>query len=388
MIKYSMSLPGGIERREIPGGVRYLLPKRPGVALGQFIPFVFALVLSLVGVIYLWIIPERNLFTFPRDPRLSRLWGVLPLAAGGGMLMLGLFLAYGRLEIEWTPARFLVRSRAFFLSWTRSRAAGGLRILTAVQIRAGEGIATPPFDAITAMGILRASWEGGGSMHVASAYPPSWLHALAQDLAGYLGGAVTVERIGPDLFDTTESGGTPQPAGSRAVLRRNPEGLVLVLPPRGIRQGSAGYLWGGIGWLATIASLDFFCFLGMRNEFLTFIGVSGALLVFSVAGFVMIGAAIHLGRQRVTFDVSGGRLKLSIDGPFGKPRYEWDLRELDAIRCGPSGHRSNDIPTMALCIHPRMKYPEKHLEGRDPMEIRWIASVLAEEARKARGGQG
>ena len=362
-----------------------MLPKRPGGAIGQFIPFVFALFLSLVGLIYLWVIPEKNLFSFPSDPRLSRLWGILPLVAGLGMLILGIFLAFGRLEIEWTSRRFLVRSRSLFLSWTRSRPADGLRILTAVQIPAGEGMTNPPFDAIAAMGILRATWEGGSSMTVASAYPPSWFHAMAQDLATLSGGTITVERFGPGLFDSAEVELTHPPAGSQAVLRRNPEGVVLLLSPRGIRQGSAGYLWSGIGWLTTVALLDFFCFLAMRKELSTFLWFSAALLLFSTGGFIMIGAAIHLGRQTVTLEVTEGRLKASIVGPFGRPRFDWDLLELDVIRCGPSGHTLNGIPTMALCIHPRMKHPEKLLEGRDPVEIRWIAGLLTDEIAKANG---
>ena len=223
-------------------------------------------------------------------------------------------------------------------------------------------------------------------MTVASAYPLSWLSAVARDLSKQLGPGAAAEVVRGDDFRTSASTPAAQPAGSNAVLRPLPEGLSLTLPPLGLRRGSGGYLSFGLLWMGMILFLDVFAYFIVRKNFglAHYVAINVFLVLFSFVGWAMLAAAIHMARRKATFEVAGGLLKFSTDGPFGKKKHEWSLADILRIHVGPSGRTTNNIPHLALSIHGKGRDPLLALEERDPIEQRWVAGILTAEVDRAK----
>jgi hypothetical protein len=302
---------------------------------------------------------------------------------GAALLPMGLFLPFGRLKIDLDRDVLRVRSRAGFLSWTRTRPARDLCLFSVVHTP-GEVDDRPVTTGPAAeLAMLRAAWGGGRTMTLASAYPIGWLTDIARGLSQILEKRGAMEGVRGGQVQATTAVPFPQPAGSNAVLNAFPEGLSLVLPPRGLRRGSSGDLSFGLLWLGVVAVLDTLAYFIVLN-FIVRICITGFMILVSCVGFAMIGAAFHRARRRATLEIEGGRLRLSSDGPFGKRRREWGLREIDRIECGPSGRATNGIPHMALMIHVRGQEAVGELEERDPAELRWIAGLLTAHAARAR----
>jgi hypothetical protein len=375
-------LPGNVRRVDIPGGVRYILPRRPSIGGMLYIPLFLGMAFTLAGS---GVALMTDVFHTHSDIWIGRAFGYGFGGVGLLMLTLGTFLSFGHVEIELASGRLRIVSRAGLLRRSRSCPAQGLRIVTAINTP-GEENGRPMTGDGGEIAMLRGTWEGGGTRTLASAYPMAWLTGIAQDLTERLGPSAVMEQVRPGSYRSTAST-SAQPAGSNAVLRPSPDGLTLVLPPLGIGKGSSGYLSFGLLWIAMILGMNVACYFFMtRSSFLawTYVFVTVFMVLLSGVGWAMLAAAIHLGRRKAVFEAAGGRLTLTTDGPFGKKRYDWALADLVTIDCGPSGRTTNGIPHMALLIRSRGNDPVKSLEERDPVELRWVAQVLTAEVARAR----
>ena len=374
-------LPGNVRRLEIPGGVRYVLPRRPSIGGMMFIPLGLGAVFAIVGSLVVTFTVVHPLPSAEGDLLIPKIMGFVFAGVGLILLPVGIFTGLGHIEIDLAGDHFRIISRAGFLRWTRSRPSQGLRIITAVHTPGTEN--DRPMTGVGGeMAMLRATWEGGSTVTVASAYPISWLSGIANDLSKRLGAAVEVVREGQ--YQSTAATISRQPAGSNAVLRPVADGLTLVLPPRGVWKGSAGYLSFGLLWVGMMILLNVFAYFIIR-EIIAYICVTVFMVVFSGVGWAMLFASINLGRRKAVLEVSAGRLTLSVHGPFAKKRHEWSLADIVRIHCGPSGRTTNGIPHMALSIQSKGEPSATHLQERDPVELRWIADVLTAELQRVKG---
>jgi len=373
-------LPGNVRRVDIPGGVRYTLPRRPSIGGMLYIPFILGIAFTLAGT---GVALMTDVFHTHSEIWIGRAFGYGFGGIGLLVLVLGTFLSFGHVEVELASGRLRIVSRAGPLRRSRSFPAQGLRIVTALNTP-GEANGRPMTGAGGELAMLRGTWEAGRTRTLVSAYPMTWLTGIARDLTPRLGAGAVMEQVRPGSYSSTVATSS-QPAGSNAVLRPSPDGLTLILPPRGIGKGSSGFLSFGLLWIAMDAGLIAVLHFMAKDSFRVMTYVMTAIMVlFSGVGWAMLAAAIHLGRRKAVFEAAGGRLTLTTDGPFGKKRYEWALADLVHIDCGPSGHTTNGIPHMALLIRSRGNDPVKSLEGRDPVELRWVAQVLTAEVARAR----
>lgn len=374
-------LPGNVRRIGLPGGVRYVLPRRPSIGGLLYIPFVLGIAFTLAGT---WVVLLTDVYHSHSDTWIGRGFGYGFGSIGLLMLTFGSFLSFGHLEIELLSGRLRILSRVGFLRRSRSYSTQGLRIVTALNTP-GQENGRPMTGDGGEMAMLRATWDGGVTRTLASAYPMTSLSVIARDLIERLGPGAVMEQVRPGSYTSTAAS-SAQPAGSNAVLRPLPDGLTLILPPRGLRKGSSGYLSFGLLWLGMVVFLNVCTyFLMAKNTFFAgaYVFATVFIALFSGVGWAMLGAAIHLGRRKAVFEVGGGRLTLSTDGPFGKKRRGWTVADVLRIECGPSGRTTNNIPHMALLIRTRGNDPVKVLEERDPIELRWIADVLTRQVARA-----
>ncbi len=103
-------------------------------------------------------------------------------------------------------------------------------------------------------GVLIAEFERSKPRIFVLGYPRDWLRALAEDLSirvrdfNAAAGAPMVEVVDasehrPELADVTE-----KPAASQARIENRVDGLMLIIPPAGLRKGSKGLFAFGIFW--------------------------------------------------------------------------------------------------------------------------------------------
>ncbi len=185
-----------------------------------------------------------------------------------------------------------------------------------------------------------------------------------------------------------EGGPTPflaeQPADSAALLERQPDGLVLRLPPAGFRRGNVGLLVCGLIWsgLVLVAGAAAVC-VGVPW------GVYLGLAVFGGLGAAVLFAALQIAHQSATLTVRDASLMIHQVGPLGGRRHQWPDERLARIDVGPSGMKIGTRDILELQVHLREGKKRGFLRGRNGEELSWVAGVLCDalhrtEARSCR----
>jgi hypothetical protein len=233
---------------------------------------------------------------------------------------------------------------------------------------------------------LAAEFESGRPRIVATGYPREWLEAIAADLSGRAGSS---QAKAPRVEVTDANENPPQfrdvlekPADSKVAIQRQSASIVLDVPPTGFRKGAKGLFGFAILWcLFMVVFTPIFLFVDHSES-----GGTLAALVFFIAGFWAIGiglmaAAINMRRRRATLTAGNSGLTVVLTGPFGVKRHKFQRADIAAIRADASGMAVNDVPIIELQVHPAAGKKIGLLAGRDPSELRWMATEL----RKAVG---
>ena len=183
---------------------------------------------------------------------------------------------------------------------------------------------------------------------------------------------VDVQANPPQFADVTE-----KPADSQVRIESRVNGLMLVIPPAGLRKDCKGLFAFAIVWCLFMAV--FTGLMGFANGNKTkgppwfiwiFVGV------FWLIGVSILAGAINMGRRRAMLLVENGELRVAQEDLFGAKRRTWRREEIAAIRADASGMAVNDVPIIELQIHPLNGRKAGFFAGRDEQELRWMATEL------------
>ena len=224
----------------------------------------------------------------------------------------------------------------------------------------------------------RLKAEGAGSpLWIAPLYPPAMLVPLVDLLTQVA--AQTGVKIRDTLaaMDDASIAGEPPPK-TRVTIREYGEGFAIDAPPAGLIKGTHGLFFFSVVWLVLCAVIFVVVPLSTGGVF------SGGLLIFALFGLLFIGvglailgAAIHMGRQRIMLAANPKVLGLRQISPFGRRERRIPLAEIAAIRMGPSGMKVNNRPVMELQIYLRGTGEKIGcLSQLTEEELEWIAAVL------------
>ncbi|HKI71899.1 MAG TPA: hypothetical protein VKA81_05950 [Verrucomicrobiae bacterium] len=364
----------------------YTLPARP---LGKL--RWLALFLVAFGVVFASI-PATGLFrslkSIPAGKAAAGDFGfavfLVPFVVTGLVpLGLGLLVLFGRCRVEWHQKRLSVLDYVGPVRWRRRLQKSRILKLTVSSGGAkinGQPVTTGP---LAELGALAAEFEEGRPRLVAIGYPRDWLEALAEDLSARVHAtastiaAPVVEAVNLDQSRPEPVEVVPKPADSRVRVEPRPDGVLLVVPPAGLRKGSKGLFGFAILWCLIVAVITTAIAAASAKNVRGKPFVGWALIgVFWLVGLSMLAGAVNMARRRAMLLVENGRLKVAQIGIFGAKRWDWNRENIAAIRADTSGLEVNNAPVIELQIHPVNGKKTGFFAGRDQEELRWMASEL------------
>jgi hypothetical protein len=236
-------------------------------------------------------------------------------------------------------------------------------------------------------GVIEIVGRGAQALWFAADYPRDWLLAVAEELARRCGVAHEVMpldspqfRIHPFLLSEAEDEDTfdhdQQPATSAATVAVDGDELHIVVPPgRTVRRvfvqnGALIFLF-LLLWPAALCWDVLVDGAQVPADSLPFAAVMAAV------GGVLFMLAVRQEQRTVVLVVQPHRL-LFEKSPllFWHTRREWRRSRILAIRTGDSSPRGEAGGALELQIHFADMRHDGILGGRDPAELRWLATVL------------
>ena len=369
--------------------VSYLFPQRPLGALRWF-----GLVLVAFSVLFIWG-PVHGLFdSFKRfhDPEQSSqgfeivsVIGLLVFVMAGCIPgALGFLIAFGRCRIDWRNQRLSVLDYAGPIRWRRRFPKNPVRKFT-VNV-GGAKINNRPVTSgpFADLGALTAEFESGARRLVVLGYPRDWLRDLAWDLSTRVGASISTVNAPPvEVVDVRENppqfADVSKPADTQVKIESRAGGLLIEIPPAGLRKGTMGLFSFGVLWCSFMAV---FTYLVVRSPTKTHDSIPYVFMgAFWLIGLALVATALNTGRRRATLLIESGGLSLTQTGPFGTKQREWRRGDIAAVRADASGMEVNRRPVIELQIHPVTGKKAGFFAGRDADELRWLATEL----RKALG---
>jgi hypothetical protein len=291
----------------------------------------------------------------------------------------GLLAMFGRCRVMWRDGRLAVSDLGLF-GWRRRMPRAAIRKFA---VMAGASSNGRPVTAgpLASMAMLVAEFEKGTPRIVAAGYPREWLEAIAADLSARAGRSqpappqveVSDARTNPsELRDVAE-----KPADSKVMIQRQSAGIVLEVPPAGLRKGSMGLFPFARLWCLFMVLFTFAMLFGKQgNPAKGSLPVWPFLAGFWAVGLGMMAVAVNLGRRRATLTAGNSGLTVVQTGPFGVKRREFRRGEIAAIRADAGTVEVNHSRVLELQIHPVTGKKVGLFVGRDAGELRWMATEL------------
>lgn len=309
------------------------------------------------------------------------------LLATSPWLVGALSLYTGRAEVELGGSELRAIERVGPFRWSRRLPVIRVSRLVVGHLTpdAGKDYKCPSVELANEPGLaaILAEVEGGKPMTLAPGYPRAWLLALAQDLArrGKASAPDPLSDLPPPKIDVVESAveasgfleRPERPAGSAVVVERHPDGVTLIVPPRGVGRGA--------GCLGLLVSLLFLggaslCMLGSAGIVHGHGDPWAAFWICLISGLLLLLWVIEVGRRRAVLVVAGDTLRVTTAGLLGAQERLWRREELVDIRTGPSNYKCNDEPVPELQIHLMTRAKFGFLVGRDADELAFLATEL------------
>ncbi len=382
----SSQLPSAIHVESIRDDVSYTLPARPLGKLRWFAWFFIAL-----GVVFA---------SFPAATLLRMLKGIIAgksdltelgfavflipfVVAGLIPFGMGLLVLFGRCRVEWQQRRLSVLDYVGPIRWRRRLQKS--RILKLTVSSGGAKINNQPVTTgpLAEFGALLAEFEDGKPRLVAIGYPRDWLQALAEELSVRVSATAStlaapiVELVNLDQSQPPPAEVVQKPADSQVRVEPRPNGVLLVVPPAGLRKGSKGLFGFGIVWCLFVSVFTgILVFASWKKAGSSSVGVCASIDVFWLIGLSMLAGATNMARRRAMLLVENSQLKAAQIGIFGAKKWDWNRDDIAAIRANASGITVNNVPVIELQIHPVNGKKVGFFAGRDEQELRWMASEL------------
>ena len=312
----------------------------------------------------------------------SLLFDSVFLLAGLVPMAIGLVILFGRCRVEWRNGRLRSSERLGPFYWTRRLPKKLIARFLAAGPTIQNGGGAPSSKALARMSSLIVQFEDGSQQWLVAGYPQEWLVGVAQTLQGYVGGLggsgtpvpVAVVASVDSWADDREV--FQLPAYSRAQVTGAGNNLRVFLPPLGLWRATKGFILFGLVWTGIMTC---FVFADLHAAF-KHLGVSLTPLPFEllfwVAGWAMLAAAVQLGRRTVEFVVADGQLRVTFRGPIRTTQSTWSQSEIAAIRVDRSNVEVNNRVLPELQIYPRTGKKQGMLAGHDEQELRWLATRL------------
>jgi len=366
----------------------YWLPARPlgGLRWLGLLPAGFS-ALWLAGIAHV-LLPQLHPLPNHSQEGFDYLVGAFLLVfvvAGCAPAVLGLLIMFGQCRVRWRDGRLTVLDWAGPVWWRRRMPRSPLRkfLVTGSPASPGQRIGTASRFRLAA---LLAQFETGTPRIVAAGYPREWLEALAQDLSARMGsmqGASPQVEVFTALTTSPRAEDRPaeKPAGSQVSIQHGSASIVVEVPPLGLHKGSMGLFFMGCVWclfMAIITAVMLFSDQAAKaNDLELLLFLAG----FWVVGLGLLVVAVYLGKRRATLTAGKSGLTVVQAWPFGVKRREFRRADIETVRMGFSNVRVNNRPLAELQIHRVGAKKVGFFVGREPDELRWMASEL----RKALG---
>jgi hypothetical protein len=313
---------------------------------------------------------------------------VIPLLAALGMIIpigLGALIGFGHAELLLTPTHAEGIDRCGPFRYRRRIAYTDIRRmvvdLTPVEVN-DKPVTEGPWSDLGALTVerLRGTDEQRG-VPLVIGYPKAVIAALGEELNRRISqsiGVVVDIAVRDENGDEVHHEPPPQPARSKAVLERTPEGISIMLPPLGFFRGSKGLGCFSILWLG---------FISIFGTFSVGMAVSGqplgqvwpfllGTLLFGAIGVGMFFFALRSGRRRAVIDVVGMDLLIT-EQSIGKANsLSWGRDEIVRVVVGKSGMEVNDVPVMELQVWPVNGKKIGLFREREDDELRWMAAEI------------
>lgn len=340
-------------------GVRLVLPRRPLRALPG--PRV-AIGLSLVGAL---VVAGAVVAMLARELGPLVLLPAGVVAAALALPAVWMLRSRSVVEVDRTEVRAVEHVGLLRLRRRRPRDAVSRIAVQELPVRGGR----------EAAGIGWVAIECGAQapLRAAPVYPVGLLLPVAARLAellGLPGDAPAVETFAPGAVPPGALSDQPPP-GSRAVLERNPAGLLLTVPPQGFRGAARTLLLLGAAFALLPLVLGGAAFMAEGGE-----GAVFAILgVFLAIGLALVTGGVVAARRHALVAIAQGDLLIRRESPLGVRRHEFPRGEVTAVLVVDSNTHVNDRPLKQLRIETRGR-PLRLWTGRDERELRWIAAVL------------
>jgi hypothetical protein len=378
----------GIDVAESDDGVRYQLPFRP---LGRY--RLLRLVLMLFGVLIATTPPIFLLVFGPGAARqgltpteyaiFSFLFVIIHLMAGLVLIAFVLAVMFGRTRIEMTTTQLISFEEVG--DWRLTTSRRPLQQLQRFKVarmwasRNGKPITEGP---LANLAFLSAGFLSAKSLPMAPGYPGSWLRLIAEDIVRRRLQSATVidpeaepskvqvvDEVGqgPDPEDYTE-----QPADSPVIVERQPDSVVLKVPPMGLHRSLKSLFYFALFWGGFLLICPGLTWMVSGKILLVLV----PMVIFWTAFIASLLAAINMRLRRAVLAVVGDTLMVYQTGLFGAKRREWRRDEVASIRVGPSGMGVNEVPVLELQVHSKNGTKVGLLAGRNVDELRWLATTL------------
>ncbi|MBI3850137.1 MAG: hypothetical protein HY298_07590 [Verrucomicrobia bacterium] len=366
--------------------VSYFLPARPIGKVRWFglIPIAFSLLFISI--------PAKSLIEFLQHIQggkgdIGNWFFILFLSGfvvtGLTPMCLGLLAICGRCRVDWREGRLTITDYFGPIRWRRRLPRGPIHrfLINAGGVKVNDKPATS--GPLADLGALVVEFDQGKPRLVVIGYPRDWLAGLAQDLSARVGvsvATVAAQEVKvvdspanqPEVADVTEK---PNDSQVRSEPRTN--GLLLVVPPVGLRQGGKGLFGFGILWCLFMVVFTGAIMFGKGKGghgppwfIWIFVGV------FWLIGLSMLTGAINMGRRRAMLLIEDGELRVAQESLFGAKRWAWRREEIAAVRADASGMAVNNVPVIDLQIHLASGKTFGFFAGRDDQELRWMATEL------------
>jgi hypothetical protein len=376
-----------ITTEPVPGGVRIVLPPRPGGPLRK--DGTFVMILSFIGLAFVGLFLSIARNTAASNPGLLvSLFGLTLVAAV--LFWVGATYAWGRTEILCTEGRLKARQRWRWLPLDQrvpNKPPIGLEIR---PFRARQGGTGSPSDSHGSWSLV-AHYATGSIAKLAAGYPREWLVELARELKPFLDAALHTRVPVWDLGDTVSlaeaesvwlESGAPVPGLSCEKIGKE---VHLQLHPTGWHGVASslllvGSVFVGIPLLGAALTL-----MGVRpskggadvNRWEFWVGFGFMFLT----GLALCLFSLNQALRRVTLVLDPWELRIQIRSLLRTRNLAWQRPEIAGVSVGPSSIIINGQPLPELKIALASGKVRGLLAGTPEVTLRWIAVFLQRELK-------
>lgn len=385
-----------VDSEPVAGGMRFVLPPRPGGLLARagVLMMLAAVGEVLLACFFLELIRSRGEGSGASAPSLSPafwIFGFFLMGPAAVLFVLGALWRWGRTEITCVEGRLKVRERwkAFALGKrVPAEPVVGLEVRPFHRRGRPEPNATDP-----GFWNLLALYGRAPSVPVVVCYPRSWVLRLVEEMRPFLSGpdAAPVpvwDRGDPRSIAVADAlWAEHPPPGLNLECEKVGSELRIHLHPGGWRGTPLALLgFGGVFMVAGLVLGVLWALGGVGGSGDSQGPPPGVLAAFVGVG-VLVGAACCLqaramARRGATVILDPAELRFKVSGGWRSREYRWSRDQVARIEVGPSGWEINHRPVPELKVALATGEQRGLLMGVPEAALNWLAARLRRELQR------